>query len=522
MGRSRGEVTMRGEPSEDGFTLVELIVALTMLALALLSLSYGMYSGMNALQVARHKTSFLELANAEVEKVRALNYDDAGVNGGTVSPDPNLATAYPGNQFEGRDAVIFNPARAGAVAAVIEVTTSPTPGLIAPYTIRRWVTWTDDAGGTSHKFKRVDVKIEWTERGRPQDVRYSSLYYPGNLGAPAPAAGDLPTAAFVVCPASTCSGAPSTPALGRANFTQFSVNNTSSDPNGLALTYSWNWGDCDINSGGCLAVGASPGTHTYAQSGHYTIILTVQNTATPQGFATATREVLVGVDKPNGPPETSLYNLAPTASFTTNYVSSPIPSAPLRVTANGGASTDPDGDPLLYTYSWGDGLTTTGTAAAPTHNYTNGGVFNLTLVVSDPGGRSSPPVSRLITIGTTGCTISSVVGDNFFKNPAANTINNRIRVTGAGRPQDLDFLIEVKTNAFCTGASLSIPQSTGSFVTTLTEISTVGNTRLWRATASVGATVRFNSGTQSATISGTGPTGNGTQVLTFTAGTGSA
>lgn len=515
---------MASRPTDEaGFTLVELVVAITMLALTLLSISYGMYAGMNTLQVARHKTSFLELANAEVEKLRSLAYDDAGVNAqpspGTT--DPDLTAAYPSNQFEGHDAVLLNPSRAKALPAVTTETTSDTPGLVAPYTIRRWVTWTDAAGGTTHDFKRLAVKVEWTERGRAQNVRYSSLYYPGDLGPPQPKAGDLPIAAFVVCPASTCFGSPSVPALGKATITGFSVNSTSSDPNGLPLTYGWNWGD------GTTATGINPGVHTYVAIGAYTITLTVQNNATPQGFATTSRDVLVGTSKPNPPALLVPTNGAPTASMTTNYTAAcptcdpvvPTPTAPLRITANAQASTDPDGDPLIYTFDWNDGTITSGVAAAPTHTYASGGAYTITLVVSDPGGLSSTPVSGpLILIGTTGCAVSTTPGDNYFQNPPGNATRNRINIRGNGVIRNENFFIEIQTNAYCTGLTLSIPKNGGAFLTTFSGPTTVGNVRIWRSTTACLPVDRYFSGTQSATISATGPSNSASQVLTFSAG----
>jgi PKD repeat protein len=57
---------------------------------------------------------------------------------------------------------------------------------------------------------------------------------------------------------------------------------------------------------------------------------------------------------------------------------------PLAVSFNGSTSTDPDSDPLSYSWNFGDG--TTGTGATPAHTYTAPGVYNVTLTVNDGRG----------------------------------------------------------------------------------------------------------------------------------------
>ena len=65
------------------------------------------------------------------------------------------------------------------------------------------------------------------------------------------------------------------------------------------------------------------------------------------------------------------------------------------ITFDGTGSSDPDGDPLTYSWDFGDGAT--GTGPTPSHAYTSLGVFTVTLVVSD-GALSSPPAAAPVTI----------------------------------------------------------------------------------------------------------------------------
>ena len=58
------------------------------------------------------------------------------------------------------------------------------------------------------------------------------------------------------------------------------------------------------------------------------------------------------------------------------------------VTFDGSGSYDPDGDPLTYAWDFGDG--STGTGVNPTHVYTAGGTYTITLVVNDGKVDSEP------------------------------------------------------------------------------------------------------------------------------------
>jgi PKD repeat protein len=132
----------------------------------------------------------------------------------------------------------------------------------------------------------------------------------------------------------------------------------SSDPDGGALAYAWDFGD------GQSASGLAP-THVYAGPGSYVATLT----ATDPIGGTASDTVAVNI--PNG---------APVASFTTTPTSG---IAPLLVSFDATASADPDGDaPLAYAWDFGDGATAAG--AQVSHTYAARGTYTATLGVSDP------------------------------------------------------------------------------------------------------------------------------------------
>jgi len=144
----------------------------------------------------------------------------------------------------------------------------------------------------------------------------------------------------------------------------------SSDPENDPLTYNWTFGDGGTGSG------ITP-SHTYVTAGTYTATLTVSDGE----FSDQTTQ-LITVNVPN---------LSPTASFTATPTSGDVA---LLVSFDASGSSDPENDPLTYNWTFGDGGT--GTGITPTHTYTTGGVFTVTLTVSD--GQSSDQATTTITV----------------------------------------------------------------------------------------------------------------------------
>ena len=166
------------------------------------------------------------------------------------------------------------------------------------------------------------------------------------------AANQAPVAAFSSsCTALTC------------GFTS-----TSSDPDGTIASYSWTFGD-----GGTSTV-QNP-SHSYAAAGSYTVTLTVTDN---QG---ATNAVSHGVT-------VTAANQAPTANFTfscsglgCNFTST---------------SSDPDGTIASYSWTFGDGGTST--VQNPSHSYAAGGSYTATLRVTDNQGAASTTTSKTVTV----------------------------------------------------------------------------------------------------------------------------
>jgi glucose/arabinose dehydrogenase len=92
-------------------------------------------------------------------------------------------------------------------------------------------------------------------------------------------------------------------------------------------------------------------------------------------------------------------NHAPTAAIAADVTSG---TAPLTVTLDGSASSDPDlGDTLTYIWDFGDGTTPSETTTATvTHVYSSGGILTATLTVRDNHGATSAPATVRIQVDT--------------------------------------------------------------------------------------------------------------------------
>jgi glucose/arabinose dehydrogenase/PKD repeat protein len=134
-----------------------------------------------------------------------------------------------------------------------------------------------------------------------------------------------------------------------------------------------------------------------------------------------------------GPADTA--NNPPTALASASPLSG---AAPLGVSFNGSASSDPDGDPL--TYAWdldGNGTFTDATTANPTWTYQSAGVYDAVLRVSDgKGGTDTATVTIRVgapvpTIETPSSALRWAVGDRIsFSGSAVDSSGQPIPASG--------------------------------------------------------------------------------------------
>ena len=157
----------------------------------------------------------------------------------------------------------------------------------------------------------------------------------------------------------------------------------SSDPEGAPLTYSWTFGD------GGTSTAANP-SHTYSSVGVYTAQLNVSDGTNTVPAIPIILTVSITVVPTNRPPVA-----VASASVTSG-------ATPLSVTFSSAGSSDPEGATLSYSWSFGDGGTST--AANPSYTYSSAGVYTAQLNVSD--GTNTVPATP-ITITATNTVVST-------------------------------------------------------------------------------------------------------------------
>ncbi|OQY05369.1 MAG: hypothetical protein B6I20_01400 [Bacteroidetes bacterium 4572_117] len=134
-----------------------------------------------------------------------------------------------------------------------------------------------------------------------------------------------------------------------------------SDPDGSLASGFWDFGD------GTTSTSPNP-THAYSTAGAYTVILSV----TDNDGATTTDETTATIGGSG--------NIAPVANANGPYSA----DEGVSISFSSAGSNDSDGTIASYLWNFGDGNTSTDTN--PTHAYTSGGTYSVSLTVTDNEG----------------------------------------------------------------------------------------------------------------------------------------
>ena len=266
------------------------------------------------------------------------------------TPNQSFISRYPINEVDfclstGGCAVSYNPSVNGTWYAT-ELTGDLTQG---PATLTTTVDFSDPVRGSQ----------SWSDAGRPVSVNTTALALQASLSS---SRGVAPLA------------------------TSLSID--ASDPNGLPLTYTVNWGD-----GSSAATGTIDNPyptvvlpHTFSAAGIDTVDISVSNGAS--GFS-----------------ETQLNTTVLNPTLPIQLVPSPSSgTAPLSTTFTLTTS-DVSGQPVNYDIAFGDGQATSGTIDSPynpltiSHTYTSTGTFDAGATVSDAFGTAGSTVAVIKATG---------------------------------------------------------------------------------------------------------------------------
>ena len=158
-----------GLARERGFTLIELVTALSLLSVAILGMASVFTAAARTTGVDLHRAVAVGLATQATEDLKTMAYPNLGMPDGTTS--------------------INAPACAGlgtvvtADASAVVVTDTDTPPGGVTYTLNRCITWADATqAAETQAYKRTTVVVNWVDAGIGHTVRQDSVIYPGGQG----------------------------------------------------------------------------------------------------------------------------------------------------------------------------------------------------------------------------------------------------------------------------------------------------------------------------------------------------
>lgn len=203
----------RTSPGDQGFTIVELTVALGLLAVVAASLSGVFWSAIRTAGVANHRTQGAAIASREIESMRSVKYDEIGLyadQSGYVSSFEGYETVTRGATTPAGSPSLIQPLTPDPKAAA-DFVPNPDPANATPirqggidFSVRRDVVWIDaqDPSDTyAQAYKRITVVVTWSDRAGPHTARQDSIVYPGGQGAySGPKGAGAPTTTTVFAP----------------------------------------------------------------------------------------------------------------------------------------------------------------------------------------------------------------------------------------------------------------------------------------------------------------------------------
>ena len=238
---------------EGGFTLVEVMAAITVLAIGIFGAAQALNIGLTTTGLSRQRLAARAGLDQQMEEARALNYDNLVLS--DVSPLTHSASTSNPDYWVNTANQTYDPDGTGPLSPETLVRVAgASPALqhfqnpfvvgSTTYSVYRYVTWVDsptDGTGASdkadgnndgvsdasgHDEKRVTVVVTWTDEfGRtPVSQSQSSLFTDGKIAYKAPAINNPPT---VGCPTAVVSGK-------TANFTA-----VASDSDGSIASVAW-------------------------------------------------------------------------------------------------------------------------------------------------------------------------------------------------------------------------------------------------------------------------------------------
>jgi len=209
--------TRSAAQDESGFTIIEMVVALGLIAIVATGFLTSVSFGFRTIAVARQRQTASELATKALEHLRDVPYDNIYED---ITPSHNTDSTHPDYWVDDSGPTYdVNGSTSGGVEDMIVPAAGDPPGavqhILDPVTVGSTVmelyayaTWVDDSGivGT-HDYKRVTVVVRYkapSAGGVNQILRSSTLFSKGTVTIDSPSSTTTTTA-----PGSTTTTTPS-------------------------------------------------------------------------------------------------------------------------------------------------------------------------------------------------------------------------------------------------------------------------------------------------------------------------
>ncbi len=167
-----GASAQRGSRCRDsGFTLVEVLVATMLMGVGIVGAASVFTLSSQASSAAEHRTQASHLIVSEMEAIRAIPYERAGL-------DPNDKGFEP--SFRGHESVIWTKDPASNINPVSPYNTRMIDG--TEYTIVRRITWADtgtDVYLVKKSYKVVNIEIKWADSSGTHIIQQESGLFEG-------------------------------------------------------------------------------------------------------------------------------------------------------------------------------------------------------------------------------------------------------------------------------------------------------------------------------------------------------
>lgn len=183
--RLRRRLLLRGD---DGFTLIEAVVALAIAVIVFMALSFALIGGAHEVLLAQQNQQAGDVVNQVVEQARSIGYDSL------VMQDNDLSNSLDPLGSSVNGCKCYNP-NSDTTSGTTEPLAHATVGTITPhvktvslnglnYKMREYVTAPVDSQGAT--YKRLTVVVSWTALGKSHSRVYSTFISSTKRGLPLP------------------------------------------------------------------------------------------------------------------------------------------------------------------------------------------------------------------------------------------------------------------------------------------------------------------------------------------------